>query len=51
MAHKFATSVICCICADGSYLDSTVIMKVKNGMQDSWFQNMDDVPSNILSGV
>jgi len=26
-------------------------MKTKNGMQDSWFQNMVYVPSNILFGV
>ena len=39
------------VSADGSYLDSTIIMKAKNGMQDSWFRNMDDVPSNILFGV
>ena len=49
-SREFAT-VICCICADGSYLDSTIIMKAINGMQDSWFSKMDDVPSNILFGV
>jgi len=49
-SHEFAT-VICCICADGSYLDPVIIMKAKNELQDSWFKNLDNVPSNILFGV
>jgi len=26
-------------------------MKAQNGMQDSWFQNIDNVPSNVLFGI
>src|SRR5258705_566948 len=44
-------TVICCICADGSYLDPAIIMKAQNGMQDSWFKKLDNVPNNILFGV
>jgi hypothetical protein len=36
-SREFST-VICCICADGSYLDSAIIMKAQNGMQDSCSQ-------------
>ena len=48
--REFVT-VICCICADGSYLDSAIIMKAQNGMQDCWFRNLENVPDNILFGV
>jgi hypothetical protein len=48
-SREFAT-VLCCICADGTYLDAAIIMKGKH-LQDSWFQNLEDVPSNILFGV
>jgi len=39
------------VSAGGSCLDSTIIMKAKTGTQDSWFRNMDDVPSNFIFGV
>jgi hypothetical protein len=48
-SREFAT-VLCCICADGTYLDAAIIMKGKH-LQDSWFRNLEDVPSNILFGV
>jgi len=48
-SREFAT-VLCCVCADGTYLDAAIIMKGKH-LQDSWFQNLEDVPSNILFGV
>ena len=48
-SREFAT-VICCICADGTFLDSAIIFKAKN-LQDSWFSNMDGVPENFLFGV
>ena len=48
-SREFATA-ICCICADGSYLDSAIIMKAQN-MQDSWFTDLSNVPDNILFGV
>jgi len=49
-SREFAT-VICCICADGSYLDSAIVMKAEDGLQDSWFEKLDNVPCNILFGV
>ena len=48
-SREFAT-VICCICADGTFLDSAIIFKAKN-LQDSWFRGMDGVPENFLFGV
>jgi hypothetical protein len=45
------TTIICCICADGSFLDSAIIMKAKNGLQDSWFQDIVGIPESILFGV
>lgn len=48
-SREFAT-MICCICADGTYLPSAVIMKGQ-GLQDTWFQNLDGVPRDVLFGV
>ena len=48
-SREFATA-ICCICADGTFLDSAIIFKAKN-LQDSWFTDMAGVPKNILFGV
>jgi len=42
--------VICCICADGTYLPSAFIMK-GHDLQDTWFQNLDGVPCDVLFGV
>src|SRR5436190_20582710 len=36
-SREFATA-ICCICADGTALDSAIIMKAQD-MQDSWFSD------------
>lgn len=49
-SREFAT-VICCICADGSFLNSAIIMKAKHGLQDSWFRDIAGVPESILFGV
>ena len=46
---EFATA-ICCVCADGTSLDSAIIFKAQN-LPDSWFTNMTDVPDNFLFGV
>ena len=40
------TTVICCICADGTALDPAIIMKAQD-MQDSWFSDVDGAPDNI----
>ena len=48
-SREFAT-VICCICADGTFLDSAIIFKAKN-LQDSWLSNMAGVPDSFLFGV
>ena len=48
-SREFAT-VICCICADGTFLDSAIIFKAKN-LQDSWFSDLDGVLDNFLFGV
>ena len=48
-SREFAT-VICCICADGTFLDSAIIFKAKN-LQDNWFGDIDGVPENFLFGV
>ena len=44
-SREFATA-ICCICADGTFLDSAIIFKAQD-LQDSWFANMADVPKDI----
>lgn len=44
------TTVICCICADGTALDPAIIMKAQD-MQDSWFSDVDGAPDNIPFGV
>ena len=48
-SQEFATA-ICCICVDGTFLDSAIIFKAQD-LQDSWFANMADVPKDILFGV
>ena len=48
-SRELAT-VICCICADGTFLDSAIIFKAKN-LQDTWFSNMAGVPDSFLFGV
>ena len=48
-SREFAT-VICCICADGTFLDSAIIFKAKT-LQDSWLSNMAGVPDSFLFGV
>ena len=48
-SREFATA-ICCVCADGTFLDSAIIFKAQN-LQDSWFTDMAGVPENFLFGV
>jgi len=48
-SQEFVT-VICCICADGTYLPSAIIMK-GHDLQDTWFQNLDGVPRDVLFEV
>jgi len=48
-SQEFVT-VICCICADGTYLPSAIIMK-GHDLQDIWFQNLDGIPRDVLFGV
>ena len=48
-SREFATA-ICCVCADGTFLDSAIIFKAQN-LQDSWFTDMAGVPKDFLFGV
>ena len=48
-SREFATA-ICCVCADGTFLDSVIIFNTQN-LQDSWFADMAGVPNNFLFGV
>lgn len=48
-SQDFSTA-ICCVCADGSSLDSEIIFKSQN-LQDSWFTDAAGVQKDFLFGV